>query len=149
MTPQDLKAWRHRLGLRQDQAADLLDVSLPTYQRYEYGSLFSNKVQRAVAAAAYGASQALREVMPIVDRARFKRDPFDGVKRMANGFLGRARYPDVSVALYLAKLRLAHRPIYAGKHKLTGMSIWIDERYEPPEPPNLLRELTNLGSSRR
>jgi transcriptional regulator with XRE-family HTH domain len=66
MNQKDLKAWRVRLGLSQAQAAELLGVDDRTYQRYEHGTIFGHTVPRTIAGAAFGASQAFREVLPIV-----------------------------------------------------------------------------------
>lgn len=38
MTPEDLHAWRDRLGWRQQDAAEALGVPLRTYSRWETGT---------------------------------------------------------------------------------------------------------------
>lgn len=138
MTPNDLKQWRERLGLTQEQAAALLGVSRPTYQRYEYGTIFNRTVPRTIAAAAYGASQAFREVLPIVAAARFERDPWGGAYRStAMQFRPRNTYPDYVVAIHLAELLLDGRPIAAGKHKAPGLTFRIEAARAAPEVPEL------------
>lgn len=37
MLPTELEAWRKRLGLKQREAAKLLEIPFDTYQNYAYG----------------------------------------------------------------------------------------------------------------
>ena len=37
MTPAELKEWRKRAGLSQRNVAEMLEIALPTWQRYERG----------------------------------------------------------------------------------------------------------------
>ena len=58
MTPNDLKQGRERLGLTQEEAAQLLGMSWRTYVRYARGEVHDRPVPRCITAAVFGVTQA-------------------------------------------------------------------------------------------
>jgi hypothetical protein len=61
MTHKELKAWRERLGLTQNQAACLLGMGDRTYQRHEAGGFFSSRVPGYLFSATHGVEAAIEK----------------------------------------------------------------------------------------
>ncbi len=72
MTPQQFKAWRKAMGLKQKDAADRLGLKKRVIQYYEHGARDGKKVEvpKAVELACYALAAGVDEYDGVVKKAK-------------------------------------------------------------------------------